>query len=78
MATGQPVQPAICHFHIRRTKEFSATISKQFIDEVRKGCYPVVEGVIAKGDGFMVKIKTDAYFKRLNDVYGTQYRLYWE
>jgi hypothetical protein len=31
----------------------------------------VYEGVVAKGDDFMVKIKTGAYFKRLNEVYGT-------
>ncbi len=42
------------------------------------GLYPVVEGVVAKGDGFMVKVKTYSYLKRLNEVYGADYRNYWE
>ncbi len=44
----------------------------------RMGLYPVVEGVVAKGDGFMVKVKTYSYLKRLNEVYGADYRNYWE
>lgn len=57
---------------------YDGNLNQQFIDDVRKGVYPVNEGVVAKGDDFMVKIKTDAYFKKLNEVYGTAYRLYWE
>jgi hypothetical protein len=57
---------------------YEGNLNQQFIDEVRAGKYPVWEGVVAKGDDFVVKIKTDAYFKKLNEVYGTQYRLYWE
>lgn len=57
---------------------YEGNLNKQFIDDVRKGVYPVWEGVVAKGDGFQVKIKTDAYFKKLNEVYGTEYRNYWE
>lgn len=57
---------------------YDGTLNKSFIDDVRSGRYPVVEGVVAKGDGFMVKIKTAAYFKKLNEVYGTEYRNYWE
>ena len=57
---------------------YEGNLNKEFIDDVRKGVYPVWEGVVAKGDGFQVKIKTDAYFKKLNEVYGTEYRLYWE
>jgi hypothetical protein len=57
---------------------YDGNLNKQFIDDVRKGVYPVWEGVVAKGDGFQVKIKTDAYFKKLNEVYGTEYRNYWE
>jgi len=57
---------------------YDGVLNKQFIADVRSGCYPVYEGVIAKGDDFMVKVKTDAYFKRLNEVYGTDYRNYWE
>lgn len=57
---------------------YRGTLNKKFISDVRSSVYPVWEGVIAKGDDFMVKIKTDAYFKKLNEVYGTEYRAYWE
>lgn len=57
---------------------YKGTLNRQFIDDVRSGRYPVVEGVVAKGEFGMVKIKTDAYFKKLNEVYGTEYRNYWE
>jgi len=57
---------------------YEGNLNRTFIDDVRKGVYPVWEGVVAKGEDFMVKIKTDAYFKKLNEVYGTAYRLYWE
>jgi hypothetical protein len=57
---------------------YEGNLNQSFIDDVRKGVYPVWEGVVAKGEDFMVKIKTDAYFKKLNEVYGTAYRLYWE
>lgn len=57
---------------------YDGVLNQQFIADVRQGKYPVVEGVVAKGDDFMVKIKTDAYFAKLNEVYGTAYRQYWE
>jgi hypothetical protein len=57
---------------------YDGVLNKQFITDVREGRYPVYEGVVAKGDEFMVKIKTNAYFKRLNEIYGTDYRNYWE
>jgi RNA ligase len=57
---------------------YDGTLNRQFILDVQTGCYPVYEGVVAKGDDFMVKIKTAAYFNRLNEVYGTEYRNYWE
>lgn len=57
---------------------YEGNLNKQFIEDVQKGKYPVVEGVVAKGDDFRVKIKTSAYFKKLNEVYGTEYRNYWE
>jgi hypothetical protein len=57
---------------------YDGNLNQSFIDDVRRGAYPVWEGVVAKGDDFMVKIKTDAYFKKLNEVYGTAYRQYWE
>jgi hypothetical protein len=57
---------------------YEGNLNKQFIDDVRNGLYPVYEGVVAKGIDFSVKIKTNAYFKKLNEVYGTEYRHYWE
>jgi hypothetical protein len=57
---------------------YDGNLNRQFIDDVRNGVYPVVEGVVAKGDDFMVKIKTNAYMNRLNEVYGTEWRKYWE
>jgi len=51
------------------TLVYSGKYSGQFVEDVRKGKYPVNEGVIVKGvvDGevFMTKIKTKSYLKRL-------------
>lgn len=48
---------------------YSGKYNGQFADDVRKGKYPVKEGVVVKGivDGevFMTKVKTKAYIKRL-------------
>jgi hypothetical protein len=57
---------------------YEGNLNKPFIEAVRAGEYPIWEGVVAKGEDFMVKIKTKAYFQKLNEVYGTDYRLYWE
>ena len=57
---------------------YDGNLNKQFIQDVRDGKYPVWEGVVAKGDDFMVKIKTDAYRKRLIEVYKASYMQYWE
>lgn len=57
---------------------YDGNLNTQFIEDVRAGKYPVWEGVVAKGDDFMVKIKTNAYMKKLNEVYGAEWRSYWE
>ena len=57
---------------------YQGNLNRRFIEDVRQGLYPVVEGVVAKGDGFMVKVKTYSYLKHLNEVYGAEYRNYWE
>lgn len=44
---------------------YEGNLNKQFVLDVRSGLYPVDEGVVCKGDDFMVKIKTEAYFKKL-------------
>jgi len=46
---------------------YQGNLTKQFIDDVRFGAYSVNEGVVAKGADFRVKIKTAAYFKKLNE-----------
>ena len=53
---------------------YEGNLNKEFIQDVRSGRYPVWEGVVAKGDDFMVKIKTEAYMLKLKEVYG----LNWE
>lgn len=58
---------------------YNGTLNKEFISDVRMGKYPVIEGVVAKGIDFSVKIKTNSYFQKLNEVYGTtRYKQYWE
>lgn len=57
---------------------YDGNLNKQFIEDVREGRYPVWEGVIAKGDDFMVKIKTKAYLAKLMEVYQASWRNYWE
>lgn len=50
---------------------YEGELSLEFIKDVRAGKYPVVEGVICKGDDFMVKVKTTEYliklYERFND-----------
>jgi hypothetical protein len=48
---------------------YDGNLNKQFIENVRNGLYPVVEGVVAKGNNFMVKIKTNAYMAKLMEIY---------
>jgi len=48
---------------------YSGNLNRQFILDVREGKYNVSEGVIAKGDGYMVKIKTAKYFEMLRHQY---------
>ncbi len=57
---------------------YEGNLNVQFIQDVREGRYPVWEGVVAKGDDFMCKIKTTKYMEKLNEVYGTEWRNYWE
>ncbi len=48
---------------------YEGLLNKSFIMDIKKGKYKVFEGVIAKGNGFMVKIKTDEYFRQLRHKY---------
>lgn len=57
---------------------YEGNLNKQFITDVREGRYNVFEGVIAKGEDFTIKIKTDAYFKKLRDQYDESWMEYGE
>lgn len=57
---------------------YEGNLNKKFITDVQKSEYPVFEGVIAKGNDFMVKIKTDAYFERLRHKFADKWEEYGE
>lgn len=64
---------------------YQGNLNQPFIDGVRAGLYPVWEGVVAKLTDThinnMFKIKTAAYLKRLQEVFGNDYanyKRYWE
>jgi len=57
---------------------YEGNLNKQFIMDIRESKYPVDEGVICKGDDFMVKIKTDAYFKKLREKFDEDWIKYGE
>ncbi len=48
---------------------YEGNMSREFIEDVREGKYPVYEGVICKGDGWSAKIKTLEYLERLRNTY---------
>lgn len=54
----------------------------QFVEDVRKGVYPVNEGVVCKGyDGevlLMCKVKTLAYQEKLKSAFRDNWKGYWE
>lgn len=55
----------------------------KFSDDVRNGKYGVAEGVVCKGgngvdDLWMVKIKTYAYMKKLQEAFKDDWENYWE
>lgn len=63
---------------------YRGMLTGQFIDDVRKGKYDVAEGVVCKGGGsnsenvWMVKIKTYAYMKKLQQAFKDDWNTYWE
>ena len=61
---------------------YEGPLSEEFAKDVREGKYPVVEGIVAKGgaghDVWRYKIKTHAYLKRLQEVFGVGWKQYWE
>jgi hypothetical protein len=62
---------------------YRGKLTGKFIDDVREGKYDVAEGVICKGSNsanelWMVKIKTYAYMKRLQQAFKDDWENYWE
>jgi len=57
---------------------YQGNLSTEFIRDVRAGKYPVWEGVVAKGDDWMCKIKTEAYMLKLKEVYGLNWERFGE
>jgi hypothetical protein len=57
---------------------YDGVVNHTFIQGVRAGDYPVWEGVVAKGDDFMFKVKTDAYLRKLREVYPQRWNQFWE
>lgn len=50
---------------------YDGNLTKEFIRAVKTGTFELdlFEGIVAKGDDFMVKIKTDKYFERLRNTF---------
>lgn len=69
------------HLHIPQVI-YQGDFSRQFIEDVRNGKYPVKEGIIAKGgEGHKLwfrKVKTLAYLKKLKETFGTGWQEFWE
>ena len=65
---------------------YEGNLNKEFITNLKTGAFacekdlsrPIFEGVIAKGNGFAVKIKTDAYFVRLRQKYPERWEQFGE
>lgn len=57
---------------------YQGPFTQEFVDNVRSRRYDVWEGVVAKGEDFVIKIKTNAYFAKLKEVYGREFGRYWE
>jgi hypothetical protein len=57
---------------------YEGNFGREFVRAVREGEYPVKEGVVAKGDGWMAKVKTLAYLARLREVFEGDAYKYWE
>lgn len=57
---------------------YKGNLSKQFISDVKQSKYPVFEGVISKGEDFVIKIKTDHYFDLLREKFKERWEEYGE
>lgn len=57
---------------------YEGNVTKQLVMDVKKGKFKVDEGLILKGADFMVKVKTDEYFRRLRHKYPERWQEYGE
>jgi hypothetical protein len=61
---------------------YQGKLTGRFIEDIRAGKYPVVEGVVCKGKNasgvWMVKIKTQAYMQKLKQAFQDDWEKYWE
>jgi hypothetical protein len=57
---------------------YEGPLNRRFVTDVRDGKYPVFEGVVAKGNDFSVKIKTDEYFRALRHRFPERWEEYGE
>jgi hypothetical protein len=61
---------------------YSGKLTGKFMEDVRSGQYNVAEGVVCKGHNaggiWMVKIKTNAYMKKLQQAFQDDWENYWE
>jgi hypothetical protein len=60
---------------------YRGKLTGQFVEEVRSGRYGVAEGVICKEKNasgvWRVKIKTNAYLKKLQQIFQSNWEDYW-
>lgn len=56
---------------------YQGIFTKEFVDEIRNNT-TLKEGVVVKTTSWMCKIKTNAYKKKLQDLYGTNWQQHWE
>lgn len=61
---------------------YRGKLTGRFADDVREGRFGVSEGVVCKGESkgkvWMVKIKTNAYMRRLKEAFAEEWEDYWE
>lgn len=69
------------HLHIPAII-YEGRFTKEFVEDIRSGKYPVFEGIVAKGgEGhklWMRKVKTNAYLAEIRRVFGTGWQDHWE
>lgn len=61
---------------------YRGKLTGKFLDDVRRGTYGELEGVVCKGGTgsglWMAKVKTDAYQQRLKNAFAGRWEDYWE